>query len=97
VGICHEVERRCGEEEEAKEREEGNPGAGEDGERDWVGSLKWEEGKIWKLVEDGQVMVDKERKGKGDGVKGYQMYAGEGVDPGGAFGFGGESVDPDTP
>jgi hypothetical protein len=60
VLVCHERERRCSEEEEVEEQEVGNPGAGEDGESDCVGSLKWEEGKIWKLVEDGPVMVDTE-------------------------------------
>jgi hypothetical protein len=75
----------------------GTPGAGEEGEWDWVESLNRVEGRIWKWVEVGQVVMDNEREGKGGGVKGYRTYAGEGVDPGGALEFGGESGDPDTP
>jgi hypothetical protein len=37
-----------------------------DGESVCEGSLKWEEGKILRLVEDGQVMEDEEReRGRG--------------------------------
>jgi hypothetical protein len=61
------------------------------------GSLKWEGGRIWRLVEDGHVMEDEERERKGDGVNGYQMLAGEGVVPVGAPGVGEEFEDPDTP
>jgi hypothetical protein len=59
--------------------------------------LKREGGRIWRLVEGGQVMGDEERERKEGGVNGYQELAGEGVDPVGAPGVGEEFADPDTP
>jgi hypothetical protein len=59
--------------------------------------LKREGGRIWRLVEGGQVMGDEERERKEGGVNGYQELAGKGVDSVGALGVGEEFADSDTP